>query len=64
MTVHAYHPETGHDLVVEAGALDLLRRAGWVLKSEHEENQAAAAKARGAADAQAAKDAAKTPKNA
>ena len=58
--VHAYHPETGHELVVTDEQMDHMRRSGWVLKTEHEERQAAAQAA-----ADAAKDdkaAAKNPK--
>ena len=64
MSVLAYHPETGHTVLVEDGAMDLLRRAGWLAKTEHDERQALAAQAAADADAQAAKTAAKTAKNA
>ena len=56
--VHAYHPDTGHELVVTDEQMDHMRRSGWVLKTEHEERQAALAAAEAAAD----KAAAKTPK--
>lgn len=42
MTVHAYHPETGHELAVTDEQMSHMRRSGWVLMSEHEERQAAA----------------------
>ena len=55
MTVHAYHPDTGHELVVTDEQMEHMRRSGWVLKTEHEERQRAA---------QAAADAAAKPKTA
>lgn len=57
MTVHAYHPETGHELAVTDEQMAHMRRSGWVLKTEHEERQAAAqAAADAAAKGKPAKD--------
>lgn len=56
MSVHAYHPETGHTAVVTEGQMDHMRLSGWVLHSEHLENEAA----RQAAEAAAAKKTAKS----
>lgn len=63
MAVHAYHPETGHHLVLDTAQLDHMRQSGWVLASEWEAQQQAAAAAAAAAEDQAA-PAAKTAKNA
>jgi hypothetical protein len=40
MSVHAYHPGTGHAVVVDEEALDHMRASGWMLLSEHEANLA------------------------
>ena len=37
-----YHPGTGAQVTVHEEALPQLRRSGWLLLSEHQENQAAA----------------------
>lgn len=50
-SVLAYHPETGGEATVGDEAMVHLRRSGWLLRSEHEENVAAAQKA----EAEAAK---------
>ena len=52
----AYHPETGHSLVVDDEQLMHMRLSGWMLRSEYDEAQAAQ---QAAADA-AAKKTAKT----
>ncbi len=49
MSVLAYHPETGADLVVEEGQLVHMRASGWLLRSEWDENEAARLKAEAAA---------------
>ncbi len=51
--VEVYHPGTGATVTVPESAVPHLRVSGWLLLSEHQENQAAAA------DREAA--AAKTP---
>jgi hypothetical protein len=52
MSTLAYHPGTGHAVVVDDGALDHLRAAGWLSMAEHEANLAeAAARAEAAAEA-------------
>jgi len=38
-----YHPETQHTIVVGADAVPTYRLSGWLLKSEHEANEAQAA---------------------
>ena len=43
--VRAYHPGTGGECVVDEEAMPHLRRSGWLLTSEWEANQAAAAEA-------------------
>lgn len=58
MSAHAYHPQTRADVLVDDDAMAHLRAAGWVLKSEWDEQQAAQA----AAEADAAKAAAKAAK--
>lgn len=40
-----YHPGTQAQATVDEEALPHLRRSGWLLQSEHDENQAAAAEA-------------------
>ena len=45
LMVEAYHPGTGNKATVPASAMQALRVAGWLLASEHEENQAQAADA-------------------
>jgi hypothetical protein len=61
MSVLAYHPETGHQVVVDEGALVHLRMSGWMTQAEHDANQAAAAEA---ADKAAAQDKAASVKTA
>jgi len=56
MSVLAHHPETGAYLAVTEEQLAHMRASGWLLASEHAENQAAQA----AAAAAAAKKTAKT----
>jgi len=51
--VLAYHPETGATVVVGEEAMYHLRQSGWLLASEHEANQAAAAAAEPAGKAKA-----------
>ena len=48
--VRAYHPETRGEAVVDEEAMPHLRRSGWLLRSEWDENQASAqaAQAKGA----------------
>lgn len=58
MSVLAYHPETGADLVVDEDQMVHMRASGWLLRSEWDENQAQQA----AAQEKAAK--AKTAKTA
>lgn len=54
MSVHAYHPGTGADVVVTDEALAHMRVSGWMAKAEWDEQQAAAAAAAQAqADAEA-----------
>ena len=55
--VRAYHPGTGGEAIVDEEAMSHLRRSGWLLTSEWEANQAAAA------EAEAAKPAVKAAKN-
>ena len=43
MAVHAYHPETGADVVVTDEQLNHMRLSGWLTRAEHEQNQAALA---------------------
>jgi hypothetical protein len=52
------HPPTGNTAVVPEEAVHHYRRSGWLLQSEHDENQAQAAAA--AAKAPKAKAAAKS----
>lgn len=40
MSVHAYHPGTGADVVVDNAQLDHMRASGWMLLSEYEAQQA------------------------
>lgn len=53
--VRAFHPGTGGECVVDEEAMPHLRRSGWLLASEHEANQAAAAEAGDKTAAKAAK---------
>lgn len=54
MSVLAYHPQTGADLVVDDGQMIHLRASGWMLRTEYEAAQAhAAEQAAAAADAPA-----------
>lgn len=57
MAVHAYHPGTGADVVVDAAQLDHMRASGWMLLSEYEEQQAAQRAAADAAKTKTAKSA-------
>jgi hypothetical protein len=41
-SVLAYHPETGAEVMTDDEAMVHLRMSGWMLRSEHEENVAAA----------------------
>jgi hypothetical protein len=50
MSVYAYHPGTGHAVVVDKEALDHMRASGWMLLSEHEANEAEAAARQAALD--------------
>ena len=59
MSVHAYHPGTGADVVLTEDQLAHMRISGWVLKSEWDEQQAAAAASQAAA-AQASKPSSKS----
>jgi hypothetical protein len=43
--VRAVHPGTGGEALVDEEAMFHLRQSGWLLASEHEANQAAAAEA-------------------
>jgi hypothetical protein len=54
-SVLAYHPETGAEVMTDDAAMVHLRLSGWLLRSEHLENVAAA---EAAAAAQPAKPAA------
>jgi hypothetical protein len=41
--IRAYHPGTGHTVIVDSEVLDHhLRQSGWLSEAEHQENQAAA----------------------
>jgi hypothetical protein len=63
MSVHAFHPGTGHALTVDDEALDHMRASGWMLLSEHQGNlaeQAAREAQQAAQAAQASGKAAKT----
>lgn len=54
--VHIYHPETQATVAVPEEAVPHLRQAGWLLRSEWDDNQAAAE----AATAKSAKSAKST----
>lgn len=56
MSVHAYHPETGAALVVDPAQLDHMRLSGWLLMSEHQDNEAARLAAEAAVAKKPAKD--------
>lgn len=58
--VLAYHPETGHSVVVDDEQLAHMRVSGWMTQAERDEQQAAAA-AQEAAAAQQAAVTVKTP---
>jgi hypothetical protein len=62
VSVLAYHPEPGAAVVLTDDQLAHLRLAGWMLKSEYDEQQAAIAAQAAAAAAQAA--AVQAPKSA
>ena len=47
MSVHVVHPVTGGEAVVTEEQLAHMRASGWLTAAEHEENQAAAAAAKG-----------------
>jgi len=64
MAVLAYHPGTGHSVLVDDAQLALMRRAGWMARSEHDEHEAAKAAAAEAAAQAAAKTDAKAAKAA
>ncbi len=50
-----YHPGTEAQVTVHEEALPQLRRSGWLLLSEHQQNEAAAAEREAAASKPAAK---------
>ena len=50
-----YHPGTGGQVAVPEEAVPIYRRSGWLLLSEHNENQAAAAEREAAAAKASAK---------
>ena len=43
LMVEAYHPGTGNKATMPASAMPALRVSGWLLASEHADNQAQAA---------------------
>ena len=57
MSVHAYHPGTGHSAVMTEAQLSHMRVAGWMAKAEHDEQEAARVAAAEASAAAAAKSA-------
>lgn len=55
--VEICHPGTGGTALVPDGAVSHYRQSGWLLRSEHEANQAAAEEAAAAAEKTTKKDA-------
>jgi hypothetical protein len=54
VSVLAYHPETGAQVVVDEGQLVHMRASGWMTQAEHDANQAGQQAAEQAAQEQAA----------